>query len=322
LGSFINKKGHTERGKACEKIFLPSHAGCLVMIIRHLTIRDFGAVSLYDAVLTPELNIIDSRYTQEISAAIAFLLCSKAQQTIPPSWLRTTTRLAAEVLSETCVYTVTATPFNGQLTLSVTDNSGAVATDEYRYILCHCLEQDTIDGFDGQDKTLPMRLHWYRNYDDAPAEVSSRTESRIELKTFRAQLLAYIKSFQPEPINCKKNYFTMISPDGRFEVFDSGVSEKIHLSETEEKLFLYVCFLNVAEFWTVIEKIRDLHHEKKPLIIQNFLEFLDESTDVSALVARTIKLHRQIIILTLPLAGELKKKWSGQVCEDMLTDAQ
>ena len=105
-------------------------------------------------------------------------------------------------------------------------------------------------------------------------------------------------------------------------MFDPGRSGDVRLSETEEKLFLYICFLNVAGFWADIEKIRDLHHEKKPLVIWNFLEFLDNSTDISALVARTVKLHRQIIILTLPLAGELKKKWSVQVCEDMLTDAQ
>ena len=292
------------------------------MIIRHITIRDFGAVSLYDAAFTPELNIIDSRYTQEISTAIAFLLCSKAQQAIPPSWLRTTTRLAAEVLSKTWVYAVTAVPRDGRLTLSVTDNSEADVTDDYQYMLCHCLEQNALDAFNAQDKTLPMRLCWYRNCDDAPADVSSRTERRIDLKTFRAYLIAYIKSFQPEPINCKKNYLTAITPEGQFTVFDPGRSGDVRLSETEEKLFLYICFLNIAKFWTDIERIRDLHHEKKPLVIWNFLEFLDESTDISALVARTVKLHRQIIILTLPLAGELKKKWSSQVCEDMLTDVQ
>lgn len=292
------------------------------MIIRHITIRDFGAVSLYDAALVPELNIIDSCYTQEISTAIAFLLCSKVQQAIPPSWLHTTTHLAAEVLAETCVYAVTAVPRDGRLTLSVTDNSGADATDDYRYVLCHCLEQDALDAFNGQDKTLPLRLCWYRNCDDTPADVSSRTEKRIDLKTFRAYLIAYIKSFQPEPINCKKNYLTAITPEGQFTVFDPGRSGDVRLSETEEKLFLYICFLNIAKFWTDIERIRDLHHEKKPLVIWNFLEFLDESTDISALVARTVKLHRQIIILTLPLAGELKKKWSSQVCEDMLTDVQ
>lgn len=284
------------------------------MFIRHLTIRNFGAVSMYDAALNPELNIISSRYTQEISTAIAFLLCSKVQQSIPTGWLCATTHITAEVVSGTCVYTVTATPSGDRLTLSVTDQCGTDMTDTYQHILSHCLEQDTLDTFDGQDKTLPMRLCWYRNCVDAPADVSGRTESRTDLKTFRAHLLAYIKSFRPEPINCKKDYLAMINSKGQFEVFDPGGSGDVCLSETEGKLFLYICFLNIAEFWADMEKTRDLHHEKKPLIIQNFLEFLDESTDIRALIARTRKLNRQVILLTLPASGvfEKHKDWKGE----------
>lgn len=282
------------------------------MIIRRITIQNFGSVQFYETALTPELNIVDSRYTPELLAAIEFLLCSKAQQTIPSEWLRPTTRLAAEVLSEMGVYTVTAVPCNGRLALTVTDYSGTDATDAYQYMLSHCLEQDATDSFDGQDKTLPLRLCWYRNCADAPENMSDKTDSLTDTKTFRCHLIGYIKAFQPEPINCKKAYQTAITPQGRFEVFYPGVSGNVSLSETEEKLFLYICFLNIAEFWTDIEKIRDMHHEKKPLIIQNFLEFLDESTDIRALVARTIRLQRQIIILTSPMDEETKKKWLGK----------
>lgn len=288
---------------------LSYHSRCLVMIIRHITIQDFGAVSFYDAALKPELNIIDSRYTPEISAAIGLFLCSKAQHTIAPTWIRSTTHLTAEVLTEAAAYTVTAAPCNGKLMLTATDTDGADATDAYQYMLSHCLEQDALDTFDGQDKTLPLRLCWYRNCEDAPADVSNRTENRTDLKTFRSRLIEYMKAFQPEPINCKKAYQTAITPNGRFEVFDPGVSGSISLSETEEKLFLYICFLNIAEFWERIEKIRDLHHAKKPLVIQNFLEYLDETTDIRALVVRTIRLQRQIILLTLPLSRNEKSKW-------------
>ena len=279
------------------------------MIIRHITVRDFGSIPFYDTALSPALNVIDSRHAPEIAIAIAFLLCSKALQTIPEAWLQPTTRLTAEVLSEARTYAVTAAPCNGRLTLIATDNSGADATDAYRYMLAHCLEQDATDTFDGQDKTLPLRLCWYRNCADAPENISNKTDRLTDTKTFRSHLIAYIKSFQPEPINCKKSYQTAIDPQGEFKVFYPGVSANISLSETEEKLFLYVCFLNIAEFWADIERMRDLHHEKKPLVIQNFLEFLDESTDISALVARTRKLQRQIIILTLPLREGAKKKW-------------
>ncbi len=274
------------------------------MIIRRITIQDFGAVSFYEAVLSPEINIIDSRNVPEISAAIGFLLCSNVQQTIPPGWICPTTRLAAEVLIEACEYTVMAMPGNGRFTLTVTDYNGTDVTDNYQYILLHCPEQDDVDTFDGQDKTLPLRLFWYRNCEDSPVNVTGKTDSRTKLKTFRAHLSEYIKAFCPEPIHCQKGYLAVITPEGRFEVCCPGVAGEVALSETEEKLFFYTCFLNVAEFWADTEKIRNLHHEVKPLLIRNFLEFMDESTDISALIARTNKLQRQIIILTLPLGGD------------------
>lgn len=279
------------------------------MMIRHITIRDFGAVSFYDAALTPSLNIIDSHYISEISAAIALVLCSKVQPAVPSAWIHCTTGLTAEVILETGVYTVRAIPCRGQLTLTVTDENGAEVTDAYAYMLSHCPEQDRIDNFDGQDQTLPMRLFRYRNCADAPENISDRTDNLTDTKTFRSHLLGYIKAFPPEPIHCQKAYLVALNPKGEFQVVFPGIDGDVSLSETEEKLFRYICFLNVAEFWAGFEKIRDLHHEKKPLVIQNFLEFLDASADIRALVARTHLLQRQIIILTLPLSEDMKKKW-------------
>lgn len=276
------------------------------MTIRHITIRDLGSVSLFETELKPELNIIDTRYIPEISAAVAFLLCSKAFRGIPKSWLRNTTRLTAEISIEEEEYTVTAVSDHGCLTLTVTDPYGTEVTDDYRYRLSHCPEQDALDTFDGQDTTLPLRLLWYRNCEKAPGDLSDRTESRTDLKIFRAQLLRYIQSFQPEPIHCKKNYLLSMTPEGRFAVHRPGGSGEVFLSETEEKLFRYLCFLNTAEFWTEVEKLRDLHHEKKPLVIQNFVERLDESVDIRGLMARTARLQRQIVILTRSPAQDIK----------------
>ena len=282
------------------------------MVIKRIIISDFGAVYHCDIAVTPELNLLDTQYISEISTAIEFLLCSKARQFVPPNWVRPNTHLTAEILINNAVYTVDATPHEDQLTLAVADINGNDVTASYRNMLSHCLEQDATESFDGQDKTIPLRLCWYRNCADAPVNVSSRTASLADTKTFRSQLVQYIKTFQPEPINCIKDYQTAINPQGRFEVFYHGASGKVSLSTTEEKLFLYICFLNLAEFWEDIEKLRDIHYEKKPLVIQNFLEFLDESTDTSGLIARTLKLQRQVIILTPPMGEEIKEKWIGK----------
>ena len=282
------------------------------MMIRRLTVSDFGTVGSCDIALSPEQNYIQTNSVPEISAAIAFLLCSKARQTVPAVWLRATTRLTAEVLTEEGAFTVTAACRDGALSLAVTDGNGTDVTNAYQNLLTHCPEQDAFDSFDGMDKTISRRLCWYRNCADAPENVSRRTGRLTDTKSFRSLLLGYIRSFRPEPIHCEKDYLVSITPEGRFEVIRPGVSGGGYLSETEEKLFLYICFLNLAEFWAEAERIRDMHHEKKPLVIRNFLEFLDEATDVSALAARTARQQRQVILLAASLDEDIKTKWIGK----------
>jgi len=167
-----------------------------------------------------------------------------------------------------------------------------------------------------KDESLPLKLCWYRGCDDcgAPKDLHSRSNYIVDTKTFRSHLMRYIKAFEPESINNIKNYKAAINNQGKFEVVHPGVSGKTPLSATEEKLFLYTCFLNVAEFWEEVEKVRDMHHEKKPLLIKNFLEFLDQTADIYGLISRTINLKRQVIILTLPMDKQMKKKWIGGPC--------
>ena len=285
-----------------------------VMIIKRITVKNFGSVEFYDTVLTSKLNILDTLFTSEISTAIELVLCSKALQERPVIGVRDDTLITAEILVAESSYYIELKPINGdELKLTASDVSGNDVTDFYCTLISHCTEQDTIDNFDGRDNSFPLRLCWYRDRDDyeAPKDLHSRTNYVVSTKTFRSHLIRYIKAFEPEPINNIKNYKATINNQGKFEVVYPGVSGEILLSETEEKLFLYICFLNIAEFWADVENIRNMHHEKKPLIIKNFIEFLDQTTDIDGLIARTTKLGRQVIILTLPMQESLKKKWMG-----------
>ena len=278
------------------------------MIIKNITIRNFGAVSCYEAALTSDLNVLESRYAPEISAAINILLCNKTGQNRMP--ISPATCLTAQVFIGTSVYNLCAVPRGKQLLLTATDISGKDVTEFYQNALSHCWEQDAAEHFDGLDPTLPSRLCQYRNFREENADLSPKTERLIETQTFRRHLIHYIRAFQPERIHCKKRYLTAIDRQGNFRVIHPDVSGEVHLSQTEETLFRYICFLNVAEFWTDMERIRDMHHEKKPLLIQNFLEYLDCSTDINSLIARTLRLSRQVIVLTSPLDEEVKTRWS------------
>ena len=48
-----------------------------------------------------------------------------------------------------------------------------------------------------------------------------------------------------------------------------------------------------------LEELRNLHGVKKPLMIMNFLERLDESINIQDLLERTSLLKRQVLLLTI-----------------------
>ena len=281
------------------------------MFIQHITIENFGAIRHYDTEFRRGLNIVESRYTTEIHEAIAFLVCNDQVPGIPEQWLRDDLLISATICLEDTIYTVCIRSVLGRPQMFATDPTGADATAQYQYALSHCEEQNGSELFGGWEPYVHLRLCDYCDW-DARDFLSDRTDRLIDTKTFHRYLLGYIRSFVPEPLGSKKNYLVSINQQGKFEVMLPGFEGEIHLSETEKRLFSYICFLNVAEFWAGFEKMRDLHHEKKPLLIQDFLEFLDEGADISSLIARTQKLYRQIIILTSPVEDEIKKKWMGE----------
>lgn len=280
------------------------------MTINRISIRDLGSLLSYDARLDSSLNILHTRCCAELWAALSFLICSKSTS-IPQRWIRKSTRIIAQIQLGDRLYFVKAAPENRSLTLTALDLQQTDVTEDYINALAHCREQDAIDCFNGLDKTVSSRLYQYKNSKDLSIchRLEDETGYYSETKTFRTQLIRYIKNFRPEPINHRKKHLITVDQHGRFQTTYPGIPEPVCLSETEEKLFRYICFLNIAEFWSDIETIRDLHHEKKPLLIQNFLEYLDESTDIRHLIKRTIQLQRQIIMLTLPLDDETARNW-------------
>lgn len=283
------------------------------MYIKHITIRNFGSVKWFDADLGSGLNIIQTGNTPEVAAAIETVLCNHPPETPYLASVREDTQITAEVSIKEKTFFVAWTPDNltGRLQLKALDAEEKDATWDYRVALSHCPEEDAAGRFDGQDKTLPRRLVWYCHGDDPVRRrrLAKKTNHIAETRTFRSRLLQYIRNFAPEPIHCQKAYQLTMQPNGEFEVFCPGVSGGVLLSETKEKLFLYMCFLNIAAFWKDIEDIRDFHHTQKPLLIQNFLEFLDESVEIANLISRTLRLQRQVIMITLPLQKNILDRW-------------
>lgn len=290
-----------------------------LMTIKYIAVKNFGSVEYYEATLREGLNALETCYTSEISLAVELILCNKTISLSSTPGVRKETVIHAEVLLDNNVFGVEVTAENTRpeiLVLRATDEQGNNVTAFYCHAISHCRENDSSEVFDGMDRSFSLKLCQYHNSDECDFNrFSDVTDRIIKTQAFRSYLIKYIKTFNPEPINTQKEYQISLTKRGRFEVIYPGASEKIPLSETEEKLFLYMCFLNTAEFWKQIENVRNMHHETKPLIIKNLLEFLDQSTKIHNLVMRTLRLKRQIIILTLPMSEETKKEWIGEINE-------
>ena len=218
------------------------------MFIQQITIENFGAIRHYDTELQQGLNIVEGRYGTELHEAIGFLVCNGEVSGIPEQWLRDDLLISATIRLEDTVYTVCIRSISGRPQMSATDPTGNDVTAQYKHALSHCEEQNGAELFGGWEPYIHLRLCDYCDQDFWDV-LSDRTDRLIDTKTFHRYLYNYIRSFVPEPINSKKNYLASITQQGKFEVILPGFDGEIHLSETEKRLFSYICFLNVAEFW-------------------------------------------------------------------------
>lgn len=274
------------------------------MIIRSITIRHFGAVEYFSRDFEEGINVIKHRATEELACAMGILLNHPSISPLSAPAARGDTEITAKASIGEKTYMLSAVYDDAYrvFNLFASDESGEDATAEYVYLSSHCEEQDQAEVFDGNENTHHLRLLHYVNqeYFYSPHEFARRTDGLSLNKTFRAYLAHSVKNFQPEPIRNGKPYEMVLKKNGMFAVQNATPSDlPICLSESEQRLFGYLCFLRTAEFWRGFEEIRNLHGVKKPLLIRNFLERLDESIDVRELFQRTAQLNRQLIILTI-----------------------
>ena len=186
------------------------------------------------------------------------------------------------------------------LYLCAYDVDGHEKTREYLYLTSHCTEQDLCDVFDKDAQKMFFKPIQYLDEDRyySSGDLSKCTDRLSEIKAFRSYLKAFLKDFKPETIRDGKRYELYLKKDDRYAVRYKGDNDMpVFLSESEQTLFRYLCFLRTAEFWQGFEELRNLHALKKPLLVKDFLSRLDESINIESLLQRTTELKRQVIIL-------------------------
>lgn len=118
-------------------------------------------------------------------------------------------------------------------------------------------------------------------------------------KSFRFLLNDYILNFKPKRISESKNLFLHLTLQGNFVAIKKSGNDSIvcDLSETEQIIFNFLCFIEINKFWQYVSGVRDFNYKEKPLIIINFSEYLDEAFDYVDFLQKQ-NLNRKIIIIS------------------------
>lgn len=181
--------------------------------------------------------------------------------------------------------------------LTVTDLKGEDRTQSYLCGMCHAPEEFRMCCFHGLGD-YPVRLPQYRQPEDRdPGSFGEDTNPAGQTQLFAHHLRQFVMGYKPQKLLEEKNYWLSLEPDGRFIVrWGEGGEEILSLSETEQRIYHYLCFLQIVEFWSALQEQCCYADTKLPLLIRGFAERLDESVDLPKLLARAEALERQTLI--------------------------
>ena len=276
-------------------------------MIRSISIRNFGRIQNFTYRFTDLLNIVSDRATDELSCAIGLVLNSKSTSSLPHFEASEETEISARVDLEGEQYLIRAFWLSNKRCFKTFafNSRGQKVTEDYMHYLDHCEQQDHADRFDGDQKSHHLCLVRHLGQEDPNLlhELHRTTDGYTRIRSFRAYLTNFIKNFQPENLCEGKQYEIAIDDNGIYTVRHPKHGTDVYLSESEQRLFRYLCFLRTAEFWRGFEELRNINNVKKPLVVENFIEKLDDSIDLSYIANRTVRLGRQVILLSSRTSG-------------------
>ncbi len=251
------------------------------LILKRLTVEDFGPVRRFAAVFDPKLAVLPKQGSETVIQAIGIVTGNRSLAGNVPEWMITDgTRIAAELVIGERTYRITARkrpdsvntegcPAEGDLALEATeagkpvDAAGLFGSTR----LFSEEERLTRYRFDPDD-LFEARLLRYRDPEEFfpdPAEYAYG----IKRRTFRLCLADHLKRMRKE--------------NGRPSEHGSP----------KRKDFL-AC-LDVIAFWDEFEEIRDLNYVRRPLIIDS-KTVAAELLRGGGLRERCEKLGRQLIL--------------------------
>lgn len=268
------------------------------MNIRTLRVEQFGSVPYFEAVFRSDVIVLHGIYSAQVALAIKLLTGDRLSKW-EVSLFSQATRLYAEVACGDA-YCVEVTAGDGPADLHYTvcrRSDGAECTDEYLNRMKQSAESELLNGFSCASKgKYPHRFKQYQNVGAYAPDMSDRIE---KTKMFRAVMDRFIRDFKPERLREDKEYWLNLNRNGEFRLVHPSAdgAAATALSETDEILYQYLCFLHLSVFWSEINKVQPTRSVEKPLMVSDFIERVDHTMDLMPYIEGTRKLGRQLFLV-------------------------
>ena len=242
------------------------------LILKKLEIEHFGNIRHVDIVFDEQLTAIRHLNADEIIKAIGLATDNTslsgriAARTITGD---TYIELELEVGGHPYLITAKGLPRKKSCIYEAVDRKSDSAIDAskiFRHIrLCKEEENLTYYRYTSKDAYAERFLHYKDPDKYYPLGIFQKITDGMGLtQTFRTCLSEYIKTYEPCVV-------------------------------TDNKLFDLEYYLSVNKFWSSFENVRNMHHEKWPMII-NVTNF-QKTEDFKAQIVKALDLGRQLITI-------------------------
>lgn len=240
------------------------------MILKKLTIEQFGKIQHYETSFDPKISVISHPNADFIVRAIGVATNNRTLAgCITKGMLSVNTYIRVEIEAQGTMLLVTArgqpSECGWEYDVCKTEHMESMSPSKlFRSIrLCEEEEALTYYRYNGKDRYSERFLHYkdperyYKN-----GEFQKRTDGAGLTRSFRACLTEYMK---------------------------------VHKADgTDRRQVDFLCYLHVIKFWDCFQDIRDMHHEKWPIIIEAGEQF--GNPDFAELLETQGALGRQLLL--------------------------
>lgn len=266
------------------------------MIIKRIEIKGFENVDRFEASFDGRLVILPGQIAAAVTGAIGVVLKSRILTVAAPGFNSSTLiRAEIEKAGETFSVVAHASPETEGLVYEVSTEAGNPCFDFFDQV--RQSREEEVLSFFVLDRSNRFSDRFMRYKDPEkyfPCDSFKRLTDGIgNTRSFRLCLGEHIREYAPESPDFNRDCRMVLDKAGRFILEKSAGAAPAALSETENMLFEYLCFLNVNQFWKKVEAIRDLNHTAWPL----FIKGLSGTESASEYLKKALPLDRQVFVV-------------------------